>query len=272
MVLGFGLWYLVTPHDAIVLSSKAIPGIADIFQGAALAFFAFTGFEDLANVAEEVKQPEKNIPRAILSSLGMAGLLYISVSWVATAIITGSELSQSSAPLLDVVTKSYPGIPDHLFTIIALFAVSNTALLNYITASRLLYGMSKTKLLPLFLQSVHKKFHTPYVAILVILPLVLGLSLTSNLSELASSTSAIVLIVFSLSSTALARIKFKERRKDNINITAFKIPVFVPYLVIVLNLTAISFLPLRNIIPAVTFIGIVCIITWILMKSMASIK
>ena len=156
------------------------------------------------------KKPEKNLPRAILSSLGAAGLLYLGVSWMATTIIPGSELSQSEAPLLDVVSKSYPAMPTYLFSIIAIFAVSNTTLLNYITASRLLYGMSKINLLPKLLQTVHSKYHTPYIAIFAIFPLVLGLGLIGTLGELASLTSAIVLTVFSFSSIALIKIKLKE--------------------------------------------------------------
>ncbi len=140
IVLVCGFWYLSKSNNqSVITPAAAMPNIRDVFQGAALAFFAFTGFEDLANVAEEVIQPEKNLPRAILSSLGIAGLLYLSVSWMATAIVPGSELSQSHAPLLDVVSKSYPAMPTYLFSIIAIFAVSNTTLLNYITASRLLY-------------------------------------------------------------------------------------------------------------------------------------
>jgi basic amino acid/polyamine antiporter, APA family len=261
-----GAWYLTTSHtDTIAPSIEKIPSIRDVLQGAALAFFAFTGFEDMANVAEEVKQPEKNIPRALLSSVGIAGLLYLGVSWTATAVIPGSELSHSKAPLLDVVTKSYPAIPKYLFSIIAMFAVSNSTLLNYITASRLLYGMSKTNLLPQFLQRVHSTFHTPYVTILAIFPLVLGLVLTSDLGKLASSTSALVLLVFSLSNLALIKIKWDEKKKKR-RAKIFRIPLWVPCAAIVLNLSAISFLSIHNIIPAAVLIIICSLITWVIIK------
>jgi amino acid transporter len=250
---------------------EKMPGISDVFQGAALAFFAFTGFEDLANIAEEVKKPEKNIPRAILSSLGMAGVLYLAVSWMATAIIPGSELALSEAPLLDVVSKSYPALPQYLFTIIAIFAISNTTLLNYITASRLLYGMSKTNLLPKLLQAVHPKFHTPYIAILVIFPLVLGLGLAGTLRDLASSTSAIVLTIFSLSSLALVKIKWDGRVAEG-GPKVFRIPQFVPWVAVALNITAISFLPLRNIIPAAVFIGIGGMVAWWVAQNLAPVN
>ncbi|KTD09015.1 amino acid transporter [Legionella gratiana] len=265
MVLSFGFWYLTTTHTEIITPEEQV-GLKDVFQGAALAFFAFTGFEDLANVAEEVKQPEKNIPRAILSSVGIAGFLYLGVSWMATSIIPASDLSHSNSPLLDVVSKSYPAMPNYFFSIIAIFSVSNTTLLNYITASRLLYGMSKANLLSKFLQRVHRKFHTPYIAILVIFPLVFLLGVIGTLGGLASATSAMVLFIFSLSSIALIKIKLDEFKKS-INAKIFRIPVFIPCLAVVLNLTAISFLPLRTIILAALFISIGGIITWGITKS-----
>ncbi|OGT63034.1 MAG: hypothetical protein A3E85_05070 [Gammaproteobacteria bacterium RIFCSPHIGHO2_12_FULL_45_12] len=267
IVLVCGFWYLSKSNTyAVVTQPGSMPGITNVLQGAALAFFAFTGFEDLANVAEEVKQPEKNLPRAMLSSLGAAGLLYLGVSWMATTIIPGSELSQSEAPLLDVVSKSYPAMPSYLFSFIAIFAVSNTTLLNYITASRLLYGMSKAKLMPTFLQSVHRQYRTPYIAILAIFPLVLGLGLVGTLEELASSTSAIVLTVFSFSSIALIAIKFKERGEKKCS-KVFYVPTFIPCLAVVLNLSAIAFLPLHNIIPAAVFVSVGLIISWLAMKN-----
>lgn len=266
IVLICGFLYLSrSAHQPLLISPENMPNLSNVFQGAALAFFAFTGFEDLANVAEEIKQPEKNLPRAVLSSLAIAGILYLSVSWVATAIVPGSELSQSDAPLLLVVSKSYPPMPTILFSIIALFAVFNTTLLNYITASRLLFGMSKINLLPEVLQIVHKKYHTPYVAILLIFPIVLGLGLTGTLKGLAGSTSAIVLVVFSFSSLALIKIK-RNQKKEKITSRQFRIPLYIPVLAVLLNVTAVAFIPSQNIFIAAIFITIGFIISWIVTK------
>lgn len=258
IVLACGFFYLMQPSHQDILPLNKTISISDILQGTALAFFAFTGFEDLVNVAEESKKPEKNIPRAILSSLGLAGILYLGVSWVSTAVLSGNELNQSDSPLLAVVTKAYPPIPVYLFSFIAIFAVTNTALLNYITASRLLYGMAEANLLPQFFQTVHKKFHTPYVSILMIFPVVLGLGLIGNLKTLASSTSALVLTIFSFSSLALIKIKLKHSQEKKL--TLFKIPIWVPFLAIILNLFAGSFLPEESLVTAALVIGIVILI------------
>ncbi len=261
IVLICGFLYLSksTTHS-IIATHETMPSIINIFQGAALAFFAFIGFEDLVNIAEEMKKPEKNLPRAILFSLGIAGILYLSVSWMATAIIPGPELSQADAPLFSVVKKSFPPMPVFLFSIIALFAVFNSALLNYITASRLLYGMSEENLLPTFLQKVHQKYHTPYVAIMLVFPLVVGLSVTGTLGGLAGSASAIMLTVFSLSCAALIRVKLK---KEKIDAKIFRIPFFVPCVAIALNLTAITFLPVHNLVSAALLVGAGLIICWV---------
>ncbi|MGQ3889411.1 APC family permease [Legionella sp. CNM-1927-20] len=271
IVLVCGFWFLLNSNQSFSLTSlDKLPGMGDVLRGTALAFFAFTGFEDLVNVAEETKEAEKNIPRAILSSLGVAGFLYLGVSWMATAIIPGSELSQSDAPLFAVVKKSYPAFPLYLFSVIAIFAVSNTTLLNYITASRLLYGMSKSNLMPKFLQVVHPKYHTPYIAILIIFPIVLILGFVGNLSELAGATSTIVLMVFSFSNIALIKIKSKEKKKKSNKI--FYIPIIVPWLALALNIIAIAFLPFRNIAQAAVFITLSLILSWIILQIEAKFK
>ncbi|WP_131781859.1 APC family permease [Legionella gresilensis] len=265
IVLGCGIWFLLNSDKQLNITSlDKLPGIGDIFRGAALAFFAFTGFEDLVNVAEETKDAEKNIPRAILSSLAAAGILYLAVSWMATAIIPGNELAQSNAPLFDVVRRSYPAFPLYLFPIIAIFAVSNTTLLNYITASRLLYGMAESNLMPKFLQKVHSKYHTPYIAILLIFPIVLILGFMGTLSELAGATSTIVLMVFSFSNIALIKIKLNDIGKKNEKV--FYIPIIIPWLGLALNIVAITFLPFRNIVQAVVFILISLIVSWIILQ------
>jgi len=102
-----------------------------IARGAALSFFAFIGFEDMVNVAEEVKDPERNMPRAILIALVVTGFVYLLVVVIATSVVPPAVLEQSEAPLLAVVQRSTDAVPDRLFSLIALFAVANTGLLNF---------------------------------------------------------------------------------------------------------------------------------------------
>jgi len=222
-----------------------------IFQGAALAFYAFIGFEDIVNVAEEVKNPERNVPRAILLSLGIAGVIYILVSWLATQVLSPAELFASKAPLLDVVLRAQPNFPGVVFTFIALFAVLNTALLNFITASRLLFGMSRDGLLPAWFSKLHATRATPYRTIIVILPIAIFLALSGTLQFLAGTTATLILALFCLVNLSLLMIKRQEGNNDG-----FRVPFIIPILALVSNLVLISFASRESHLLAAAFTGL----------------
>jgi amino acid transporter len=222
-----------------------------IVQGATLAFYAFIGFEDIVNVAEEVKNPERNVPRAILLSLGIAGVVYILISWLATHVLSPAELAASNAPLLDVVRRAQPNFPQLIFTVIALFAVLNTALLNFVTASRLLFGMSREGLLPAWLGKLHARRKTPYRAIVVILPIVIFLALSGTLEFLAGTTATLILAMFCLVNISLFIIKRREPQA-----TGFQIPLLIPVLALITNLVLIAFASPESHVLAAVFTGI----------------
>jgi basic amino acid/polyamine antiporter, APA family len=235
---------------APVLSGQTLGWVA-IFQGAALAFYAFIGFEDIVNVAEEVKNPERNVPRAILLSLSIAGVIYILVSWLATQVLSPAELSASGAPLLDVVRRAQPSFPGVLFTLIALFAVLNTALLNFITASRLLYGMSRDGLLPAWFSKLHATRATPYRTIVVILPIAIFLALSGTLQFLAGTTATLILAMFCLVNLSLLVIKRREASTEG-----FQVPAIVPVLALVSNVVLIAFASRESHLLAAAFTGL----------------
>ena len=132
-----------------------------------LAFFAMVGFEDSVNMAEETKDPVKIFPKMLLTGLGIAGIVYILVSIVAVALVPIGELEASDTPLVEVVKAGAPGLPiDKILPFITMFAVSNTALINMLMASRLIYGMARQHVLPPVLGKVHPRTHSPWVAII----------------------------------------------------------------------------------------------------------
>lgn len=266
IILGIGWWYLFVQKEPALVPDSSKLDFGSIFRGAALAFFAYTGFEDMANVAEEVKSPERNIPRAMLSALGVAGLIYLSVSWTATSVVPWTELSHSPAPLVKVVEKAMPSFPVALFSFIAIFAVANTALLNYVTSSRLLYGMAGTGMLPQVFTKVHSSFRTPHFAIFFIFPIVYLTALAGNIRNLASSTSAIVLVVFSLSAVSLVRLK--TRGDDGIEKSEhqFRIPIIIPVFAVILNISAVFFLPTENLIPAAGFAAVGILVSFFMTR------
>ena len=222
-----------------------------IFQGAALAFYAFIGFEDIVNVAEEVKNPERNVPRAVLLSLGIAGVIYVLVSWLATQVLNPAALSASGAPLLEVVQRAQPNFPGVIFTVIALFAVLNTALLNFITASRLLFGMSRDGLLPAWFSKLHATRATPYRTIVVILPIVISLALSGTLQFLAGTTATLILAMFCLVNLSLLVIKRREGTADG-----FQVPAIIPVLAFLSNLVLIAFASQESHLLATAFVGV----------------
>ena len=195
-----------------------------VAQGSALAFFAFIGFEDIVNVADETKTPERSIPIALVSATMIAGILYIVVISVATSVVSPADLAASSAPLLEVIRRAAPAIPDLAFTVIVLFAVANTALLNCVMASRLLYGMSRQSLLPRWLGSVHLRTQTPHWAIVTVFAATLALALSGTLTLLAGVSGFVLLSVFATMNVSLLVIKSRERQR----VGGFKVPRIVP--------------------------------------------
>lgn len=196
------------------------------FQAGVLAFYAFIGFEDIANVAEETQEPEKSMPRAIITSLAIVAVLYLLTALAAVSAVPVHELQGSSAPLLLVVQKGFPWIPQGLFTLIALFAVTNTALVNFIMGSRLLYGMAREGLMPSFLSRVHPRRQTPHFAIGIVVLIATLLALTGTLVILAQSNSLILLTVFFFMNVSLIVIKFRPKEP----VPTFRVPLWIPFL------------------------------------------
>ncbi|BAU14268.1 cationic amino acid transporter, APC family protein [Leptolyngbya sp. NIES-3755] len=211
-------------------------GWVAVIQGAALAFYAFIGFEDLVNVAEEVRDPERNVPRAIIIALSIAGIIYILVSWLSVQVLDPVTLAASKAPLLDVVRRAQPGIPPITFTVIAAFAVLNTALLNFVTASRLIYGMSREGLLPAWFSRLHPERSTPYRTFFVIVPLAIALAVSGTIQLLAGATATLILVMFCLVNVSLLVIKRQAPQAPG-----FRVPAIVPILALLLNVGLITF-------------------------------
>jgi len=229
IVVGMGSWgsvnYLETPPAG---EGSVVAGISAglLLQGAVLTFFSFIGFEDILNVAEEVKQPRTTLPLGLLLALLIATVLYILVAITAVSVLPYRELGESKAALVDVVRKAAPAFPPVLFTAISIFAVANTALLNFVMGSRLLYGMSRQGLLPAWLGRVHPVRRTPHVAILVLLGLVLALALAGDIRQLADATSLLLLGAFVVVNAALVVLKLRPDEPRG----AFEVPVLVPAL------------------------------------------
>lgn len=195
-----------------------------IMAGAMLAFYAFLGFEDLVNVAEEAKDVTRTMPLAIFLTLFVTALLYILVSVAAVLTVAPAELAESGAPLALIYERGSGG-GSGVVSAIAVFAVLNGALIQMIMASRVIYGLADQGELPAGLAWVHPRLHTPLVATVLIAGVILVLALGFPLERLAESTSVIVLVVFTLVNLALVRIK---RRGDPAPPGVRVYPLWVP--------------------------------------------
>jgi len=255
VIVAGALFLGKSPEHSVATTIEASGAVSwtSVAKGAALSFFAFIGFEDMVNVAEEVKDPEKNMPRAIITALAVAGMVYLAVVIVATSVVAPVALASSDAPLLSVVEHSTDAVPRGLFSLIALFAVANTGLLNFIMGSRLIYGMSRQGLLPEPLGRIHASRRTPHWAIVAVLGVALALALSGTLTYLAGTTSLLLLLVFFTVHVSLIVIK---RRYADSPMRTFCAPIVLPFLGALTCVALMPFVPRDSLLTAGIILGL----------------
>lgn len=226
VLVGLRFWggvnYLETPVSPT--GAAAALGIPLILQGAVLTFYSFVGFEDMINVVEEVKDPRRTFPRAVVLALIITTVIYIAVSVTAVSVLPHAELAASEQPLVDVVRRAAPWFPPAAFSFISLFAITNTALLNYIMGSRMVYGMARQGLVPKALGRVHPARRTPHVAVLALTVVVTVLAFVGDISSLARATSVLLLGVFIVVNGALIVLKMRPSEPQG----TLEVPAVVP--------------------------------------------
>lgn len=205
-----------------------IPGSASApwvgtMLGVVLAFYAFIGFEDMVDIAEEIKDPSRTLPRAILLTLGTTVFLYILLMLTALLTLSPDVLRATDAPLATLYAAS-TGAEPVLIGAIALFAIINGALIQIIMASRVLYGLASRHQLPALLRRVHPRTRTPLIATCLVALLILAFALYGRLAGLATATSVFMLMIFALVNLSLWRIKGRESEP----VTTLNLPRVVP--------------------------------------------
>jgi amino acid transporter len=225
IVAGASYWGSVDYLETPVLPGGDHAALL-IMQAAVLAFFAFIGFEDMINVAEETRDPERTVPLGLILAMAAAALLYIAVAVTAVSVVPWQELAEAPGPITAVMERAAPSVPPLLFTIITLFAVANTALVNYVTASRLIYGMARQGLLPRRLGEVHAARRTPHLAVAALFLVLAPLALLGTTTELAAATVLLLLLVFTVVNGALFILKGRDGERRG----RFEIPRALPAL------------------------------------------
>jgi APA family basic amino acid/polyamine antiporter len=198
--------------------------VGGVIAATGLAFFAMVGFEDSVNMAEECKEPRRIFPKVLLAGLVATGVIYVLVSISAIALVPADKLSEGDTPLLQVVEAGAPGFPIGLFGVITMFAVANSALINMLMASRLVYGLSRERVLPPLLGRVNARRRTPTTAILFTTALAFGLiTFVGAVPALGGTTALLLLMVFTVVNVAVLVL-----RKDHVDADHFRTPTVLP--------------------------------------------
>ncbi|MEM7119849.1 MAG: APC family permease [Pseudomonadota bacterium] len=218
---------VATPGDGFVWAG---------FMGAMmLAFFAFVGFEDMVNVIEEVKEPRRIMPYAIIATLIGSTVIYVLVALAALAVVPPAELAASDAPLALVYEKA-SGVSPVLLIAIASFATLNGIVIQTVMASRVLYGLSWQGSIPAVFCRINPRTHTPIIATVSVGALILVMALALPIEALAEATALIVLAIFTAVNLALGLIK----RRDPVGPSSFAVPAFWPWLAFAVSLAILT--------------------------------
>jgi APA family basic amino acid/polyamine antiporter len=206
-------------------------GSLGILEGAALMFFAFGGYARVTTVAEEVKEAEKTIPKAIVLALAISTLLYILISFVAVGLLGSQKLASSESPLADAI--GVVGIPTAVFIVSlgAMIATASVLLMTILGVSRMSFAMARNSQLPTFLSKIHPKFQTPYYAVWVTGALS-AILVFGDFSRVVAVGTFALLFHHALVNLAALRLRSENRRY----------PVLVSVIGFVLCLTLLVFL------------------------------
>ena len=215
--------------------SALAPGLdgalwAGTISGALLAFYAFIGFEDMVNVAEEVTDARRTLPKAIILTLIITTVCYLALAVIAVRAIPIEQLAAADAPLA-LVFETTTGLSPAVVAVIAMIAVLNGALVQIIMASRVLYGLSREGWLPKWLGRVNERTQTPLRATLLVTLAALGFALWLPLVTLAEITASLTLTIFAGVNLALIVLKHRDPRPEGV----VTYPMFVPVLGLLLS-------------------------------------
>lgn len=231
IIIAIGLWAIGAGQGDVgrVLEFKtSVDGgvFWPVMAATTLAFFAMVGFEDSVNMAEETKDPSRIFPWVLLLGLFITGAIYMLVTISAITLVPPEQLGEGETPLLKVVAAGAPNFPLWIFGIITMFAVANSALINMLMASRLVYGMSRERVLPAVLGKVHPLRRTPYLAIGFTTLLAFALiTFVGEVRELADTTGLLLLCVFTVVNVAVLVL-----RRDPVGHSHFRTPTVIPIL------------------------------------------
>jgi len=235
-IIFIGIPYL-GEADLLAVDSPSTTGDATAWKpliaAAALVFFAYQGFEDIANIAEETKAAETTVPLALLLSLLITTVIYILVAMVAVSVVSPDSLfaasnldNPSEGPLALIASTALNSpVGGKLFTVIALCATANTVLVLHIVTSRMLYGIARENCLPDFIGKVNPKTKTPVSAVILATIFCVLFTLGGSLGDVANLTNVGVFLIFFMVNLMLLMYRYKNRGTENLRRTSVSLAI-----------------------------------------------
>ncbi|MFF5992929.1 APC family permease [Prauserella flavalba] len=272
IIIGVGVWAVLNgdgePSRLVEFNTQDQTWLVAITSATSLAFFAMVGFEDSVNMAEECKDPVRIFPKAMLWGMVIAATIYILVSVTSSLLVPANELEAAeSSALLKVIDIGAPGMPREIFSAIGLFAVINSALINMLMASRLIYGMANERIIPKQLGVVHPFRRSPWVAILFTSAIAIVLVSTVDISVLGGTTALLLLAVF-----AIVNIAVLVLRKETVEHKHFRAPTVIPVLAAIFCIylaSPLSGRPARDYVVALILLAVgllLWVVNWFFMR------
>ena len=206
--VAFGLGFF-HPGNFIPLAPEGSMGI---LSGAALIFFAYTGFARVTIMAEEVKDPKKTIPHSIFLALGISTVIYLLVSMVAVGIAGAPALAQSGSPLADAISMTGSSGAVLLISAGAMIATASVLLTTIMGISRIVFSMARSHDLPTLFGRIHPRFSTPYYAIAVTGAGMIAALLLADLALVVAVGTFAMLIYYLIANIAAFRLPQKDRQ------------------------------------------------------------
>ena len=225
LIIVIGFTFAAPEPVNYIESPSGFTGIATAFV---LVFFAFIGFEAIANISEEVKKPKKTLPRAIILSVTISGMIYILVSLAVVRVVNWEDLATSSAPFALVAERALGSETNILLSSIALFAITNTVLITLVTGSRIFYGLAREQIFPVIIGKIHFKTKTPWVAIIVIMTASIAFTMIGDIVIVANIAVFAIVITFGAVNLAVIVLRYTEpdiERKFKVPINIGKFPI-----------------------------------------------
>lgn len=260
--------FIGIPYIGSVNYFEAAQGLKGVIEAGVLIFFGYLGFEGIARLAEETKNPEKNIPKAIMYSMIITTVFYILVGISAVSVIPWKELSTAQAPLALVAQRVFGEQSFLLLSVIALFSTFNTALMMLLTGSRLIYGIAQQEAIPKVFTVVGKRLHTPWVAIITIVVAAMSFLFLGDLKTIANLTNFTIFSVFIVINASVIYFRYKKPIT-----TGFRVPLHVgrfpviPFLGVVTSIFMIV-----NLTHDVLILGLILIVIGFIVDTILNLK